>query len=295
MLLKRLLFAAIVLCFTNYLLAHPSWGIVVDKYRNVYFTDISIRGGSVWRLSPNGELDLLMDNIHAHNVSLDNEGNVITAHGEGNHTMIRISPDGCIDTLYHTLNHTEFFGGNCTWSERDGIIYGLGQHEHLRSIDSFGYQRDIGKHKFEWNRTIYAAPDGTIYANDIGVDNGTVVRIDTNGTASTIATNLISQLDRPRDKHNDILLGITEGCDGHIYVAENAGKRIIKILDTGQSETFYTSGGEWFPTGVDFFAGDAYILEYRNTSVGLSGPRIVRINESGKLDVLLDFDERFRN
>ena len=271
--------------------AHPAWGIVVDKYKNIYFADIGHNGmGSVWKLTNKGKLKLLLQNFHAHNVSLDKENNLITAHGETPHTLVRVRQNGMIDTLYHTIDYKEFFGGNCAWSANNGkVIYGLREHKYLRELDTNGTQKNIGDYEFKWNQSIYVSPDGTIYATEIGVDNGCIVKIDTNGVSSFIATNLISKLDREKDEHNDILLGITEGCDGNIYVAETAGKRIIKILSNQQDETFYKSEDEWTPTAIDFFSEDAYILELKEKGKE-KGPRIMKIDESGNKTILFNYD-----
>lgn len=270
-------------------IAHPSWGIVVDKDRNIYFADIAHNGmGSVWKLTNKGELKLLLQNFHAHNVSLDKQNNLITAHGEVPHTLIRINQNGSIDTLYHTRDYKDFFGGNCAWSTKnEKIIYGLREHKYLREMDINGTQKNIGNYQFKWNQSIYVSPDGTIYATEIGIDNGCIVKIDTNGVSTFIARNLISKLDREKDKHNDILLGITEGCDGYIYVAETAGKRIVKVLKNGQTETFYNSANNWTPTAIDFFSGDAYILEYKETGKTV-GPRIVKIDERGNKSIIFN-------
>jgi len=273
------------------ILAHPSWGIVVDKGRNIYFADIMHNGmGSVWKLTNKGELELLLQNFHAHNVSLDKQNNLITAHGEVPHTLLRINQNGSLDTLYHTSDYKDFFGGNCAWSTKnEQIIYGLREHKYLREMDINGTQKNIGDYQFIWNQSIYVSPDGTIYASEIGVDNGCIVKIDTNGVSTFIARNLISELDREKDKHKDILLGITEGCDGYIYVAETAGKRIVKILENSQTETFYKSENKWTPTAIDFFSGDAYILEWKETGKAV-GPRIVKIDESGNKSIIFNYD-----
>ncbi len=279
------------LLFVNLSLqAHPGWGIVVDKDRNIYFPDIMRNGGTIFKLSKEGKISIMLKGIHAHNVVLDDDGNLITAHGEDNHTMLRINTDGSIDTLIHTHDMDVFFGGNSTWSKHHGIIYGLKKDKKLMAIDADGNRSPVSDFEFAWNQVIYADPDGIIYAPDIAYDNGVLVRIDTTGKGEIIARDLISKLDRPKDRHNDVLLGITKGCDGDIYLAELAGQHIIKILDDGQHETFYKSENSWFPCAIDFFSGDAYIMEYRHSREGMKGPQFVKIDESGNKSILFSYD-----
>jgi len=269
--------------------AHPSWGMVVDKHRNIYFADIGHNGkGSVWLYTNKGELKLLLRDFHAHNVSLDRDGNVVTAHGEGDHTMVRRYPDGSLDTLYSTSDFHEFFGGKCTYSPDGEIIFGI---DHYLWKIKDGKKQKLSEHYFEWSQVVYVDEEGIIYAPDIGVDNGILVRVDTKGNAQIIAEDLITKLDRPRDKHNDILLGITRGCDGFMYICENAGQRVITILENKQTETFYKSEGNWFPSAIDFFAGDAYILEYENSPNGMAGPQIVKVDEFGDKSVLFNYEQ----
>lgn len=284
---------SISLFIPNFLRAHPSWGIVVDKHRNIYFADIMhYERGSVWKLSNTGELTLLFKDFHAHNVSLDKNGNLVTAHGEmDEHTMLRVNQSGTIDTLYHATNYLDFNGGNCTYSPKEEIIFGAGKH--LWRINEKGAKERISKHKFGWNQTVYADRYGNYYAPDIGDGKGKLIKIDSHGEATIIAENLITKSERPYDKHGDILMGVTEGCDGKIYIAELAGQRIIRI-NKNSSETFYRSEGDWIPSGIDFFAGDAYILEYKQKN-GNAGPRIIKVDESGKKTIIFDYDSFEKN
>jgi hypothetical protein len=286
--LKYILTCAIQLLVFQNIQAHPSWGIVVDKNENIYFADILHNGmGSVWKLTNKGELELLFKNFHAHNVSLDSKGNLVTAHGENNHTMIRLNTNGTIDTLYHRLTHKEFNGGNCAYAPWGEIVFSA--EKYLWRINEYGEKEKISDHKFGWNQTLYADENRNYYATEVGDGIGKLIKIDSTGKSTIIATNLISKLDRPFDRHADILMGITLGCDGHVYAAELAGKRIIKVLDNQQTETFYTSNDGWSPTGVDFFSGNAYILEYKSKN-GHEGPRVIKIDESGVITELFNYD-----
>ena len=268
--------------------AHPAWGIVVDEHRNIYFADIQHHDrGAVWKLSPAGELTLLLTDFHAHNVSLDAAGLLVTAHGEENHTMIRLNTNDVRDTLIHHLDHNTFFGGNCTFSPDGKILFGIGHH--FWYIDERGSKQKLSDHYFAWNQTIYADIDGYVYGADIGTGNGTLIEIAPDGTSTVLAENLITLTNGSFDPHRDVLLGITKDDRGFLYIAETGGARIVKIIDKNRTETFYSSEPGWIPTGINFHDGDAYILEFGTD--GRQGPRIIKINRSGKISVLFDFEE----
>ena len=285
--MKHLIVYFILLFVNISLQAHPGWGIAVDSKGNIYFPDITRNGGSIFRLDKDGKLQTLLTHIHAHSVHLDNQNNLYTAHGEEVHYMIRRTPDGQVDTLIKSKSIDQFFGGNSIWSPHYGIVYGLKKHKKLAAI-----QRDktmfVSDHEFIWNQAIYADKEGNIYAPDIGIDNGILVRIDPNGCADIIARDLISTLSRPRDRHNDVLLGMAKGPDGKMYIAELAGQRIIQINDDGTHNTFYKSAGNWFPTAIAFDGNEAVVMEYRHSSEGMKGPRIIRINSKGRATLLYD-------
>lgn len=239
-------------------------------------------------LDKDNKLTLLLRDFHAHNVSLDKQGNPVSAHGEEHHTMVRVKPSGKLDTLFHTYNLEEFFGGNCTYTPQGEILFGLSHY--IWRIDKAGKKHKASEHYFEWNQAIYADEDGNIYGPDIGVGNGVLVKITPGGKAEIIARDLISKLDRPRDKHNDVLLGMTKGCDGLMYICELAGRRVIQIAEDGKLNNFYVAKEGWYPTAIDFFSGDAYIMEYKDGPTGMEGPRITLVKENGSTEVLFKYN-----
>jgi hypothetical protein len=56
-------------------IAHPGWGIVVDRAGNVFFTDLK----QVWRIGTDGTKTVVVPNVHTHELFLDSAG---TLHGE---------------------------------------------------------------------------------------------------------------------------------------------------------------------------------------------------------------------
>ncbi len=277
-----------VMAFGLQVFAHPSWGIAVDKDRNIYFADLTHNGnGTVWKLTPQGKLIALFKDFHCHKLMLDKDQNLLAEYvGKGDREMflIRAYPDGKIDTLVRTTSRKEF-STSCDVALNGTIYFST---DYVWSRDPFGRVRKHSNHKLYQTQTLYVDELENVYVPDKGVDNGVVIKFDRKGRVRIMATDLISKLKRPKDPHNDVLLGITKGCDGNMYVAENAGQRIIKILDNQQTETFYKSEDQWYPTGIDFFAGDAYILEY-NAGGETEGPRITKIDEFGNQSVLFHY------
>lgn len=287
---KYLLSLLLVFIFLNGK-AHPPWGIVVDSSESIYFADIFHNGmGSLWKLNTNGQITLIAGNFHAHNVSLDDDQNLVSAHGENTYTMITFKGKDR-DTLFHTDDFKEFNGGTCTYA--NGKIY-FGIENYIWYINSKGKREKASEHYFEWNQLLYVDESGNIYAPDIGKNNGELVKIDTNGVATVIAQDLISQLNRPRDKHNDILMGIGKDAEANVYICELAGRRIIKIDPFGNKSDFYKAKKYWAPTAIDFHKGCAYILEFKETREGHGGPRVIRINENGKTEILFDFETDYK-
>ncbi len=258
--------------------AHPAWGITVDSKGNIYFADIlHNQRGSLWKLTHDGNLVLLARNFHAHNVSLDGNENLISSNGEEHHTLIRFYPDGRRDTLFSTHNYNQFFGGNATIGPQGEIYFGI--ENHIWKLQPDGTRKKISDYAFGWNQAIYVDPDGIVYGPDIGSGSGWLVRIDKSGKATVLAKDLITRLNRPYDKHDDILLGMTKGPDGAIYIAEKAGQQIIRITQKGVKSTFYKTEDEWFPSAIAFQNNSAFILEYHLNN--RSGPRIIRVDNNG--------------
>ena len=287
----RIFILLICVSLSTILQSHPSWGIIVDDQKNVYFADIGHNGrGSVWKLYPCGEIELVLQDFHAHNVSFDSQGNIVTSHGEGNHLMVRLNKDGSIDTLFQTLDHDQFFGGNSTYTINDEILFGI--DHHIWRLLADGTKIKVSDYYFEWNQALFSDNRGNIYAPDKALQNGSLIKINIYGKAEIIATNLLANLDRPRDKHNDVLLGMGTD-DNHVYICESAGRRILRINNSNQTNVYYTSEGSWFPTGIYFKNGGAYILEYNDAPLGMEGPQIVYIDKSSNKRILFNYESYF--
>lgn len=269
--------------------AHPAYGIVVDARGNIYFTDIAHGGmGTLWMLSTDGELRPLLSNFHAHNVDIDGAGNLYTAHGEGDHSMLRIQRSGKIDTLLTTTKISRFFGGNCTYSPNEGMLFG--HRQRIWRAKAKGSPELAHPHTFEWNQNILAGDGGVLYATDIGSGNGRVIKLCPDGTSEVLADDLFSGLDRKHDPHADVLLGLELDGEGNLYVSETGTRQILQIGTDKEVRSFYRSSGPWCPSGVFFWQKDAYILEF-NTQDMKVGPQITRLNRSGETDPIFNFSK----
>ena len=287
--MNRLGLLLCLILLSGNLSSHPSWGLERDSEGNLYFADIMHNErGSVWKLTPDGELKLLLSDFHAHNVSLDGLGNLISAHGEEHHTMVRLNRDGSIDTLISRNDERQFFGGNCTFAPWGEIIFCI--EGYIWRVDQDGNREKVNNHKLGWNQCLMADRDGYIYAPDIANGRGELWKLGIRGGEQLIATDLITKFeDREYDRHNDVLLGMAQDQNRNTYICEKAGQRVIKIGLEGATETFYIANGNWFPTGLCFANGTAYILEYEEGG-NHGGPRITRRNANGSSDIIFDYN-----
>ena len=269
--------------------AHPSYGILVGEDGTVYFADVMHLGrGALWALQSDGRLDTLERDFHAHGLAIDENGLLYAAHGEDTHLLITYLPLGERDTLIRTDDEERFFGGNWAMSPSGEVYYGI-ENRVWRYTDSIS--EPVTDLHLEWNQSLFVDSRGRIYATEIGNANGDLWRIDLEDTTyRVVASDLITSFPgRKRREHDDVLLGIAEDPYGNIYVAETAGKRIVRVVPSGSISTFYRSKDHWFPTGVAFHNDIAYVMEVGYDSVWV-GPRIVKVDPDGDRTVLVEID-----
>ena len=243
--------------------------------------------GSVWKLTPEGKLILLLSDFHAHNVSLDKEDQLITAHGEEHHTMIRLEDSGAVDTLITKNDYRYFFGGNCTYALNDDIFFSA--EGFIWRLNALGEREQFSDHRLEWNQSILATNGGSIYAPDIGNGKGELWKFDSTGNARLVATDLITKFeDREYNRHDDVLLGMAVDLEDNVYITDKAGQRVVKIDKRGEKSEFYRASGKWFPTGLAFKGTSAFILEYEEGGAQ-GGPRIIQRGAEGEVKVIFDY------
>ena len=58
------------------MLSHPGVGIVMDSKGDVYFTDLK----HVWKLAPDGKKNIVVSNVHTHELWIDANDNLYGEH-----------------------------------------------------------------------------------------------------------------------------------------------------------------------------------------------------------------------
>lgn len=83
--------------------AHPGIGIVVDSLGNVFYTDLK----QVWRMSPDGKIEVAVSGVHTHELYLDASDNLYGEHlwyegdrtGKWGHYVWKRSPKGVVEKV----------------------------------------------------------------------------------------------------------------------------------------------------------------------------------------------------
>jgi hypothetical protein len=281
--------------------AHPGWGITIGTNGDIYFSDILHNGtGTVWKLDQEGNVTIVLTDFHAHDLQMDAEGNLWVAEdrwiqgvveGEGEQTLLKISPDGKKETIIFTDDRDDFFGGSFALSNHNSVYFT--RNKKIWERPFMQEARLLFDYKFERLVTIYTDPDFNLWITDKGHKQGTLFKWNSEDGLVEYATGLL-----PVDPENPIfeeerfhlLYGITRGDDGVMYVTENSGRNVLQISADGEITTFYTSNPKWYPAGIAFYKGDAYMMEIGYDQFHL-GPRIIRMDKSGELTILFDYEQ----
>lgn len=292
--------------------AHPPWGIAVDERGRVYFADID-HGNHVWRIDAPGKLTSLVAGRHSHDLHLGRDGTLFVAHiayiprGDRYESrLLKIGPDGAMSEIIPPTTDRKRFWGNAFTLDGGGSVYfgytnnpqaGEAEDESLllnRGPDgrvavlagSKAGDRD-GKGEEARFRAINAlawGPDGVLYV----ADEAAIRKVARDGTVTTLARDLVTKGPGLLPPGGAIhLFGLAVAADGTSYVADNGGRRIVKVTPDGRSSTVFRSEPPWAPTGVAMSGDDLYILEVgpgrTRQSMGL---RVRKVSPGGKSEVL---------
>ena len=296
--------AAVSICvlFTAKAQAHPSWGIVVDRQGQVYFSDLK----TIWKIDAQGKLSAFRaeGDIHTHELSIDEAGNV---YGEVDFSAIwKMTPAGGFSYVVPPAGNPP--RGVSIWRDRDGNMYSVEQNNHLRretlllkrtpdgnvsvlAGGSYGNADGKGSRaKFGSIVGTTFGPDGSLYLTD----SATVRKVTMDGTVTTLARNVTAE-GAPGNKGGaspTTWFGIAVNARGDVFVADHGNRRILKVAPDGQTTTLIRTEESWFPTGVAVRGDELYTLEESLTPARRPvGNRVRKLLPGGRVTVLATVGE----
>lgn len=282
--------------------AHEGWGIVVHRSGWIYVADIP--ANIIWRISRDGKVELVAAGKHSHALVLDSAGNV---YGTNPHLTLpirsvwRLSLNGQLSDI---IAPTENFplGLQSFMMDSTGNLYSANarnaQTPELlllrRSPDgqittlaggTVGHRDGISSTaQFTGIDGMAWGPDGSLYLTD----GSYVRRVFQDGTVTTLGTAPLTER-----KWDEDLLGIAVAASGDVYVADHAGRRILRITPTGAASTVQRTGWLWTPTGIAVAGDGLYVLEHLRMPLAILGDlaigpylRVRIISEGGSVTEL---------
>jgi hypothetical protein len=280
--------------------AHPTWGIVVDRQGQVYFSDLK----TIWKIDTQGKLSMSRagGGKHTHELNIDEAGNV---YGEDDFSAIwKITPTGGFS--YIIVPNDPPPKGVSIWRDRNGNMYSVEQNNNLKretlllrrtpngnvsvlAGNSYGYADGKGSQaKFSNIVGMTFGPDSSLYVTD----SSSVRRVEMDGTVTTLAHNVVMQHASGNKAEGSSLFGIAVDARGNAFVADYGNRRIFKVAPDKQITTVIRSEESWYPTGVAERNGELYILEESHTSdFKPLGIRVRKLSHDGKVSTLATVGE----
>ena len=290
---------ACVLLATN-ACAHPSWGIVVDRQGQVYFSDLV----TVWKIDDRGKLSIFRagGDWHTHDLSIDEAGNLYGADNsyeprtqrffsavwkmtpEGGFTYLLAPtdkpPQGTSIRRDHTGNvyHvTEYPGRELLVLKRTAggdVTVLVGNNDAARE-----YRQAV---PYGVSGTAFG-PDGSLYFTH----GANVSKVTTSGALVALARNVMVEGASENRGRGAPLFGIAVNTQGDAFMADHGNRRVLKIAPSGQMTTLIRAEESWFPTGVAVSGNDLYVLEHKFTPAHAPlGTRVRKLSPDGAVTVL---------
>ena len=293
----------IVIHFFQTILAHPSWGIVVDDNGCIYFADVMHNGdGTLWRIDPEThELEAVFKNFHAHQIYMDAHQNIFAGvaiwrtgeiEGEGHNYLFKYeTKTKTMDTLLFTDDWDEYHGQNFALSiDWNSIYFTMDKQIHMKPLN--GETSPLIDHIFGHVDTMITDKDGVLWITDSQANNGTLYQWSSDKGLVTYAQDLMPQ--NPKDplfeeKRHQTFYGIGFSHEGFPLLTENASRSIHEVAENGSSKVVYHSEAYWSPSGV-YFKNDHYYIIETGYHRGHLGPRIVITDTNFKMLKIYSID-----
>ena len=259
--------------------AHEGWGIVVNASGEIYVGDVP--ADVIWKISKDGKVEKVADRKHSHALVLDSAGNL---YGTNPHftlpirTVWRLTPDGQLTDVIPSAEYFPLGLQSFTMDELGNMYSVSAPNPETREIlllkrtpegeitslagSTKGHADGTGRDaKFMGIDGMAWGPNGDLFITD----GPYVRRVTRDGVVATVAGPLTEPV------WEEDLSGIAVAANGDIYVADFAGRRILKITSAGAVSTFLHTGPLWTPTGVTVAPDGVYIMEHLRIPFGILG------------------------
>jgi hypothetical protein len=254
-------------CLLGQTLAHPAWGILVNRQGEIYFADV--QRNRVWLITTRGTLIPVLSGKHSHALWLDQADNVF-----GEHVWLE---DGHWRSSHWQLTGKEQLielgappapGAVLLRDETDNIFIVESTAEQLRLLKRTpsgqvtllaggprGYADGVGATaRFEVIEAMALGRDGALYLRD----RSCLRRVSPQGAVTTVGGQPLAGIPRgPQPR----ILGLAVDEHGNVFVADTEQSVLRKLSPDGRSETVLDTGWFWRPAGVTLANGELYVLE----------------------------------
>ncbi len=262
--------------------AHPGIGIVMDSAGNVFYTDLN----HVWKISTNGELSIAVENIHTHELYMDEDDNLYGEHewyeGEatdkwGNYVWC-LSNEG---VFQKTIQDVEgFLDNNTLVRDRENSTYWAEIFDGYNMLKKQSWNGEnclVTDHYFDDIRWMYFSEhDNNLYV----VDQLKIKKVTPSGDVTVLADDLKNSkfsFGGVADRH--YVFGLWSDEKKNIYVAVYGAGHVKKISPNGKTTVIFESNTFWSPcSGLNAPDGTRWIMEFskRNKT------RVRKITADGK-------------
>ncbi len=248
--MKKLFGIIILLPFLGW--AHPGVGIVKDSKGNIYYTDLK----QVWKIT-NGIKNILVPNVHTHELYVDNNDNLYGAGGyyddKANkfyHYLWVCRPDGQIDTVIGMKEeyvHQDFSlardkKGNEYYLKRFLAPHTDTNHIYRKSPDE--KETIFASGNFKSVNWLHPQDDGSL----LYVSNNAIYRVDNMGNIRLVKEHIGNTKPSFKFSGNSIMIwGVWQDKRKNIYAAVFSDQTVKKIDTNGNRSDIYKSKGNWAP------------------------------------------------
>ncbi len=289
--------------------SHPAWGIVVDRNRQIYFSDLE----TIYKIDAQGKLSIFRAGKagwHVHDLSIDGQNNIYGIENTYNSQtetyprgIWKMTPEGEFSFLVPmTVN---FPLGMSLWRDSDGNTYSIEPYNNekketkiikrtpdgktsLFAGGKYGYlDGEKDKAEFTVITDMAFGTDNTIYLTS----DDKVRKIDKSNKVTTIYREQAANRNQKNPETFSRLFGLDVDTKNNVFAADFYNGCLLKISFDGKVSTVFNSEKDWSPIGVALAGDEIYVLEARPYSSAVhTGNRVLKISGDGKSTVLANLE-----